>query len=112
MIGREMKRTMLRPPALLMPLLLLAGCAGPAGPCNIPAEPALPPAADECGAAALDRYLNAVPTADVKAAIASAAGDRLIRYVAPGQPVTQDFRSSRLNVEMGDDGRIARFRCG
>ncbi|MDB5724104.1 MAG: hypothetical protein JWQ16_858 [Novosphingobium sp.] len=93
-------------------LLLVAGCAGPAGPCNIPAEPALPPAADECGAAGLSRYLNVVPSGDMKSAIASAIGDRTIRYIAPGDAVTMDFVASRVNAELGDDGRITRFRCG
>lgn len=103
MIGRS---------ALPAALLLLAGCAGPAGPCNIPAAPALPPASDECGAAALGRYLNVSPTGEMKSAIASAAGDRPIRYIAPGDAVTMDFVPARLNVETGDDGRIVRFRCG
>jgi hypothetical protein len=93
-------------------LLLLAGCAGPGGPCNIPAEPALPPATDECGAAALSRYLNVSPTGEMKSAIASAAGDRPIRYIAPGDAVTMDFSPARLNVELGEDGRVTRFRCG
>lgn len=103
-------RTSKRP--ALMALLLLAGCAGPAGPCNIPAQPAAPPATDECGAAALSRYLNVSASGEMKSAIASAAGDRPIRYIAPGDAVTMDFVPSRLNAELGDDGRIKRFRCG
>lgn len=98
--------------AALTALLLLAGCAGSAGPCNIPAEPALQPASAECGAAGLSRYLNVSPTGEMKSAIASAAGDRPIRYIAPGDAVTMDFVPARLNVELGDDGRIVRFRCG
>jgi hypothetical protein len=100
-----------RSPALAA-LLFLAGCAGPAGPCNIPAEPALPPVADECGATGLSRYLNVTPSGEMKTAIASAAGDRPVRYIAPGDAVTMDFVASRLNAELGDDGRITRFRCG
>ena len=96
----------------LATLLLLAGCAGPSGPCNIPATPAAPPATDECGAAGLSRYLNVTPSGEMKSAIASAAGDHPIRYIAPGDAVTMDFIPSRLNAELGDDGRITRFRCG
>lgn len=96
----------------LAALLLLAGCAGPAGPCNIPPEPAAQPATDECGAAALSRYLGVVPSGEMKTAIAAAAGDRPVRYIAPGDAVTMDFVPARLNVETGDDGRITRFRCG
>lgn len=107
-----MRREVLGRSPALAALMLLAGCAGQAGPCNIPAEPALQPATDECGAAGLSRYLNVSPTGEMKTAIAAAAGDRPIRYIAPGDAVTMDFVPTRLNVELGDDGRITRFRCG
>jgi hypothetical protein len=93
-------------------LLLVAACAGPAGPCTIPAAPAPPSATDECGAAQLSRYLNVSPSGEMKTAIAAAAGDRPIRYIAPDDAVTMDFVPTRLNAELGDDGRIKRFRCG
>ena len=97
---------------LAAPLILLAGCAM-SEPCPPAVGPVLPPATpDECGAALLDRYLNVLPTADIKAAIASAVGDRPVRYIAPGDAVTMDFSPSRLNVETGADGRIKRLRCG
>ncbi len=96
---------------LAAPLALLAGCAGSAGPCPLPGEPALPPAADACGAAELARYVGAAPTADVMAAIARVTGQRTIRTIRPGDAVTMDFREDRLNVELDNDGRIARLRC-
>ncbi len=96
----------------LIALLLVAGCTGPAGPCNIPPEPAAQPTTDACGAAALSRYLNVTPSGDMKTAIATAAGDRPIRYIAPNDAVTMDFVATRLNAELGEDGRITRFRCG
>ena len=65
-----------------------------------------------CGADKLDRWLNVLPTDDVKAAISDAVGQRPIRYIAPGDAVTLDFSPSRLNVDLGEDGRIMRFRCG
>jgi hypothetical protein len=91
---------------------LLAGCAGSAGPCNVPAQPPIEPALDACRAGDLGRYLNVLPTAEIKAAIASQGGDRRIRYIAPGDAVTMDYSPSRLNVDLGADGRIKRFRCG
>lgn len=103
--------------ALLLtgPLALLAGCAGSAGPCNPSASPAFsppPPADDQCGAAPLARYAGAVATDGVRATIAAAAGERRVRYIAPGDAVTHDYRIDRLNVELGEDGRIVRLRCG
>jgi hypothetical protein len=100
--------------ALLLtgPLALLAGCAGSAGPCNPTAAPVFPAPTDECGAAEFARYAGAQATAEVRAAIAVRLGDRRVRYIAPGDAVTQDYRIDRLNVELGEDGRIARLRCG
>jgi hypothetical protein len=65
-----------------------------------------------CGADKLDRWLNTLPTDGVKREIASMVGDRPIRYYTQGDPITMDFSPSRLNVELGEDGRIKLFRCG
>lgn len=65
-----------------------------------------------CGADKVDRWLNVLPTDEVKANIAAEVGDRPIRFYTQGDPVTLDFIPSRLNVELGKDGRIKLFRCG
>ena len=71
------------------------------------------PERDSCGAGKVRaRWTNALPTADVKAAIAEAVGDRPIRYYTDGDPITMDYSEDRLNVVLGKDGRIAEFRCG
>ena len=70
------------------------------------------PAADECGADKLARWVNVLPTSDVKDAIREAVGHDRIRYIEPGGVVTMDLRPDRLNVETGVDGRIKVFRCG
>lgn len=35
-----------------------------------------------------------------------------MRIIRPGMAVTMDYSPSRLNVEIGADGRIARIFCG
>ena len=65
-----------------------------------------------CGADKLGRWLNVLPTAEVKGQIAATVGQRPIRYIGPGDAVTMDFSPARLNVELGADGRIKVFRCG
>lgn len=65
-----------------------------------------------CGADKLGRWLNVLPTDDVKAEIAATVGERPIRYYTQGDPITMDFSEARLNVELGVDGRIKLFRCG
>jgi hypothetical protein len=77
-----------------------------------PAMNASEPEATECGADKLGRWLNVLPTETVKAEIREAVGHDRIRYIAPGDVVTMDFRPDRLKVETGDDGRIKLFRCG
>lgn len=70
-------------------------------------------AGDECGASKISaRWLNALPTDEVKADIAAKVGNRPIRYYTQGDPITADFNPARLNVESGADGRIKLFRCG
>jgi hypothetical protein len=65
-----------------------------------------------CGADKLGKFLNLLPTGDVKTQIQATVGaDIAIRYIAPGDVVTQDLRANRLNVETGEDGRIKQFRC-
>lgn len=92
---------------------LLAGCAGSADPCNPTAMPAFPPQADDqCAATELSRHVGSQPTGEVRAEIAAKLGDRRVRYIAPGDVVTMDYSPSRLNVELGADGRIARLHCG
>ena len=66
-----------------------------------------------CGADKVThRWLNALPTADVKSAIAATVGSRPIRYYDRDEAITMDFSEARLNVELGAEGRIKRFRCG
>lgn len=65
-----------------------------------------------CGADNLMPYLNLLPTSTAKDEIAKTVGHNRIRYVQPGQAITQEFRPDRLTVELGVDGRIKQFRCG
>jgi hypothetical protein len=69
-------------------------------------------ASDTCGADKLGRWLNVLPTEEVKSQIAATVGDRAIRYYTQGDMITMDFSEDRLNVELGADGRTKLFRCG
>ncbi|QDX25465.1 hypothetical protein FPZ54_05120 [Sphingomonas suaedae] len=40
------------------------------------------------------------------------SGARTVRVIRPGQAVTMDFRSDRLNVELDDVNTIKALRCG
>lgn len=89
----------------------------PAAPPPAPISPSptagdVEPDPSQCGADKLQRFLNLLPTLTARKDIAAAVGDKPIRYIEPGDIVTQDMRPERLNVETGVDGRIKRFRCG
>ncbi len=108
--------------------LTLAGCTQPESQVPAPsqtpvpaatAQPAPPsegtepkPAADECGAGKLGSYLGQPATGDTLAKVRQTIGHDRIRTINPGDAVTMDFRPDRLNIEVGDDGRIKRLRCG
>lgn len=86
---------------MALPLALLAGCTEP----GTPAEPA-PPTTDSCGAAAFEGLVGQPKTALDRMTLPEGA-----RVIGPNQPVTMDFRPTRLNIEIGKDDRIARVGC-
>lgn len=45
-------------------------------------------------------------------ALARSVAPHPLRWVRPGVPVTQDYVADRLNVIVGDTGRIEALRCG
>ena len=40
------------------------------------------------------------------------AGAGMVRWVRPGQAVTMDYRTDRLNIMLDEKDRITRFTCG
>jgi hypothetical protein len=75
-----------------------------------PPAPVLGP--DACGASRLGGYIGAVPRGDIKPNILATVGERPIRFLAPGDVATMDYSPARLTVDIAQDGRIRRFRCG
>ncbi len=130
---------MFRPFATVALLAALAACEGGTNDAAVPAEPTatpeaavsssgplatptpgearaspqpVTPAATECGSDKVGEYVGQMPTDDVKAGIAAKVGERPIRYYTEGDPITMDYAPARLNVELRENGRIERFRCG
>jgi hypothetical protein len=86
----------------VLPLIvaaLLAGC--------VESPPALD-SPDACGAPGLQGLVG--QRESVLAAMTLPA-ERL-RVIQPGMAVTMDYSPTRLNIEVGTDGRIARVYCG
>lgn len=83
--------------ALAAPLALAACLAD---------EPATMPDDDACGASAL-QHLVGQPQS-VLDGMSFPEGTRIL---PPGAPMTMDFRPDRLNIFIGEDGRIERLQC-
>ncbi len=81
--------------ALLL-VLALGGCVAPGEPDR-----------NACGAAGMQGLVG--QGREVLAAMTVPAGTRVIE---PGMPVTEDYSVSRLNIDLGADGRITRVWCG
>ena len=82
---------------LILPALLLAACQAPV---------AESPSEDACGASELQHLVGEPVEA---AESASAPGD--VRIIRPGEPVTMDYRTDRLNFELDARDRITRVYC-
>lgn len=82
----------------LASVLALAACQ--------PATPTLPPD-DACGASGLQDFVG-----QPESVLAATTFPAPVRIIHPDTPVTEDYSPSRLNIDIGRDGRIARVWCG
>lgn len=87
--------------------LLLSACATPMPK---PDRPDKPPT--QCGMRKLGAYLNRQADEPTLASVRSAVRHDRIRVLRPGTAMTMDYRADRLNIDVGEDGRIRRFYCG
>lgn len=99
-------------PALVL-AATLAGCSAQDSAPPAAAPPPVSSADDQstCGANRLASFIGAVPSAETLAQIKAASGAQSHRVVGPNDMMTMDFRSDRLTIETGADGRIKQFRC-
>lgn len=96
---------------VLAPLVLLAGCSGYG-----PKEPATPapwtPTGGTCDAAPAQSAVGQNATASVMEQARKRSGALIARILRPGQMVTQEVDTQRLNLEVDAAGRIIAARCG
>lgn len=111
----------------LLPVLLLAACAGRAAPdggvsptADGPPPPALdlanPDTPEEpamtCRADTLQWTLGKVADEALVARAKAEAGADRVRVIRPGMAVTMDYREDRLNLDVDADGKVLAARCG
>ena len=92
--------------AVLPAVLWLAACAGH------PTDPAAPPIAGACNAEAAQAWIGKPATeANVQAAF-KATGAKSLRSLKPGDAMTMDYRTDRVNVVQDANGAIEKISCG
>ena len=89
-------------PILLLALLLMTACQA----FVIPVPIALGSGDDACGASGYQGLVGE-PLAAV-----TLPADLDARIIEPDSAVTMEFRSDRLNIYVGRDGRVDRVSCG
>lgn len=91
--------------------ILGAGCT------TMAAEGSLPPAHGEtagyeCRNEGLDAFVGREATSETGSEILTRSGAKVLRWLKPGQIVTMEFRSDRVNVKLDAQNRITAVTCG
>ena len=107
----------MRSPAILLIGFLLAcgpllpgsgsGGSGSGGSGGDGSPPGAAPDLSSCGAAQLTSLIGGPVTA-----LPETGGWGTLRIIHPGDAVTEDFSTARLNVEVDAQDRILRLSCG
>lgn len=98
----------MRATATLMALAMIsAGCAHVSEE-----EPAREDNRYACNAAAAQSLIGQTATQPVGAEAVRVTGARTLRWIRPGDAVTMDFRTDRLNLHIDAQNRITRVDCG
>lgn len=91
-------------------LLALTACGAPPVPPPSSGSPAPDPGA--CNAAPAQFALGRTVDPALRTEALQRSGARTLRMIRPGDAVTMEFSSQRLNLELDPDGRVTRVRCG
>jgi len=91
----------------LAAILASAGCVTPAD--EIPAR-------DDtrftCSATNLAGLVGQTANTQLGAEAMRTANARTVRWIRPGDAVTMDYRTDRLNIDLDAANRVTGFRCG
>lgn len=100
--------------------LLLAGCSST----DKPSAPAAAPAAEASSSAAAPSFSGTCDSSAVAALVGKNADTALVeqakrqsgaetaRVLRPNDPMTMDYNSRRLNIDVSETGVVKQFTCG
>ena len=91
-------------------LLMSSACA------TVPPEPVDEPVFErgsgDCDASRARMLVGRTASSEVGAEARRLTGGVTIRWIQPGQAVTMDFRTDRINIELDARNRVTRITCG
>ncbi|MFD0739749.1 I78 family peptidase inhibitor [Lysobacter koreensis] len=94
---------------LLLPAIVLVLAAGA---CATMPPPGGPPPSAMCNAQGAIGAIGRAPTADVVERARIDSGSASVRVIRPGDAVTKDLRSDRLNLNVNARDAIEGVTCG
>jgi Peptidase inhibitor I78 family len=98
----------------LATLALTAGCTTPLGSGSTSPVPdnATPPMGGVCNAQPAQGFVGQMSTAKVVEAARVRSGANMARVLRPGQMITKEYDTQRLNLQIDATGRITSVSCG
>jgi hypothetical protein len=91
--------------------ILTAACVTPAQETEAVPEHGSSPGF-RCEAGKAQALVGQAASAELGARALKLTGARTIRWIRPGDMVTMDYRTDRLNIELDGRNRVAASRCG
>ena len=97
--------------AIALAAILGAGCT------TMPAQGFQPPAQGEtvgyeCRSEGLNAFVGREATSETGNEVLAKSGAKALRWLRPGQIVTMEFRSDRVNAKLDVQNRITAVTCG
>lgn len=91
-------------------MLMTSGCA------TVPPEPVEEPiferGSGDCEASRAQTLIGRTASSELGAEAQRLTGGVAIRWIQPGQAVTMDYRTDRINIELDARNRVIRITCG
>ncbi|MBG6291516.1 MULTISPECIES: I78 family peptidase inhibitor [Pseudomonas] len=98
----------------LLAVAALAGCSSKDSPSDAaqPAADSSPAMTGTCNAKAVQSIIGKVVTPTLTEEARRDAGASVARVLTPHQPVTMEYNSQRLNIDVDDNQVVKQVSCG